>query len=156
MSTGMFPFPWPDLEAPADTALQTEWIARMRPEVREALCNDLNRAAHARLRARKGPSPLDWLHPTRPSLPLPADRMQGGKALAALCHLVEWAMEVLEAPSRAFSDTGRHTLLMVIFCRLSWLDALLIKAYGEDCSLLVWDAVLDALLPPDAGEAKSA
>lgn len=147
MSTIMSQFPWPDLEAPKDSARQTDWILSMRLEVRQALCDGLNRAAQARLLARKGKDVPDYLKPTKPSLPLPQDRAQGGPALAALCHLIEWAMEILETPARVFNGEARHKLLMIVFSRMSWLDLRLIKAYGHDCSLLVWDAVLDALLP---------
>jgi hypothetical protein len=147
MPSIMLQFPWPDLEAPNDYAMQTDWILTMRLEVRQAICDGLNRAALARSLARKGQRLPDYLKPEKPSLPLPQDRAQGGPALAALCHLVEWAMEILETPARVFKGGARHKLLMIVFSRMSWLDLRLIKAYGQDCSLLVWDAALDALLP---------
>ncbi len=140
-------FAWPDLEAPDDTALQTQWIADMRAEVRQALCDGLNRAAHARLLTRKGSTLPTWARSDRPSVPLPADRAQGGPVLAALCHLVEWAMELVETRADVLGGEGRQKLLMLAFSRLSWLDGLMVQTYGAACSLLVWDAVLDALLP---------
>ena len=140
-------FAWPDLEAPDDTALQTRWIADMRAEVRQMLCDGLNRTAYARLLARKGHALPASLRLNRPSVPLPADRSQGGPVLVALCYLVEWAMELVEARAFTLGGEGRHRLLMLAFSRLSWLDGLLVQSYGEACSLLVWNAALDALLP---------
>ncbi len=141
-------FPWPDLDAPNDTTLQTSLILAMRPAVRETLTAGLWRAAHQRQRVRKGLPRLTALEPQAAAdLPLPRDRAQGGVILSALCDLLEWALEVLELPTRCFQPEGRQRMLMLVFSRLSWLDGLVVQSYGAACSLLVWNAVLGALLP---------
>ncbi len=149
--------PWPDLAAPKDSRLQTRLILQMRPALRETLCDGLWRGALERQRARKGQPPLFDAELAPDSVCPPLDESPIGRLLwREARHLAAWAMEVLEAPTSAFTSDGRHTLLMLIVSRMSWLDGLLARAYGERRALCVWDEALAALLPDGGSRSRRA
>ena len=141
--------PWPDLQAPNDFSLQSALVSQMRPDLRETICSGLWRGAWQRQCARKGRELLAVERVELPGCPAPEYAPLAALLIREARHLVSWALEVLELPAGGFLQDARFALLLRIFSRISWLDRLLARVFGALCSLYVWDAALDELLPAE-------
>ena len=143
--------PWPDLDPTvADPdALYTRLIAAMRPLVRQTVMEGLWRAAQDRQRVRRNLPPLHQpvSSPLPPGAPFDGSDTPGERLIVALDALIQGAMDLLEQPARQFSGDERYRRLRQVFSRLSWLDGLLVRCYGEPRALWLFDTALEALLP---------